>query len=229
MGQTMTAALEWDYSDLAAAYGKRPDYADAGIDRMLAGAGLEAGAAACDVGAEVGHLTVKLVDRGLTVAAVEPNQAMRERGRARTAGWPGVGWSEGAGEATGQPDRAFDLVTFGSSFNVTDRGRALSETARILKPGGWFACMWNHRDLDDATQAAIERTIREHLPDYDYGSRLAARGPDRGHRRERTVRGFRAHRGAGAPHPVDRRLRRGLAFARDVAAPSRRRVRHDRR
>lgn len=171
MGQTMTAALEWDYSDLAAAYGKRPGYADAAIDRMLAAAGLRAGASACDVGAGVGHLTVRLVDRGLRVAAVEPNEEMRERGRARTAGWPGVGWSAGTGEATGQPDRAFDLVTFGSSFNVTDRGRALAETARILKPGGWFACMWNHRDLDDPIQSSIEHTIRERLPEYDYGSR----------------------------------------------------------
>ena len=167
----MTAALEWDYSDLAAAYGKRPDYADAGIDRMLAGAGLEAGAVACDIGAGVGHLTVKLFDRGLSVAAVEPNEAMRERGRARTAGWPGVGWSAGTGEATGQGDRTFDIVTFGSSFNVTDRPRALVESARILRPGGWFACMWNHRDLDDSIQSAIEHTIRERLPEYDYGSR----------------------------------------------------------
>ena len=111
MGQTMTAALEWDYSDLAAAYGKRPDYAERAIDRMLEGAGLAAGASACDVGAGVGHLTVKLFDRGLSVAAVEPNREMRERGRARTEGWPGVGWSEGAGEDTGQPDGIYDLVT----------------------------------------------------------------------------------------------------------------------
>ena len=124
MGQTMTAALEWDYSDLAAAYGKRPDYAERAIDRMLATAGVGAGATACDVGAGVGHLTVKLVDRGLSVVAVEPNQAMRGRGRARTEGWPEVRWREGAGEDTGQPDRTYDLVTFGSSFNVTDYAAA---------------------------------------------------------------------------------------------------------
>ncbi len=79
----MTAALEWDYSDLAAAYAKRPDYADAAIDRVLAVAGLGAGATGLDVGAGVGHLTIKLVERGLDVAAVEPNQAMRERGPVR--------------------------------------------------------------------------------------------------------------------------------------------------
>jgi SAM-dependent methyltransferase len=96
---------------------------------------------------------------------------MRERGRARTAGQIGVRWSDGTGEDTGQPDGGFDLVTFGSSFNVTERGQALVETARILRPGGWFACMWNHRDLDEPTQSAIERTIRGHLPGYDYGTR----------------------------------------------------------
>ena len=167
----MTAALEWDYSDLAAAYAKRPDYADAAIECVLASAGLGAGAAALDVGAGVGHLTIKLLERGLDVATVEPNQAMRERGRARAARWPDVRWGEGTGEDTGERDDAFDLVTFGSSFNVTDRGRALAETARVLKVRGWFACMWNHRDLDDPIQSAIERTIRERLPGYDYGNR----------------------------------------------------------
>ena len=171
MGQTMTAALEWDYSDLAAAYAKRPDYADAAIDKVLEIAGLGAGAAALDVGAGVGHLTIMLAERGLNVTAVEPNLAMRERGRGRTAPWRDVRWGEGTGEDTGMDNDAFDLVTFGSSFNVTDRARALAETARVLKPRGWFACLWNHRDLDDPTQSEIERIIRARLPEYDYGTR----------------------------------------------------------
>ena len=44
-------------------------------------------------------------------------------------------------ENTGQSSGRFGLVTFGSSFNVCDREKALEETARILKPGGWFACV----------------------------------------------------------------------------------------
>jgi len=162
---------EWDYSDLADAYLKRPDYADTAIDAMLRLADVSAGARVCDVGAGVAHLTIKLAERGLKVDSVEPNDAMRANGIKRTAAMADVHWSEGTGEATGMADATYDLVTFGSSFNVCDRPKALAETKRILVPGGWFACMWNHRELDDTIQSRIEDIIREGVPGYGYGTR----------------------------------------------------------
>lgn len=162
---------EWDYSTLADAYLKRPDYADAAIDAMLSIAGAEQGDKFCDVGAGVAHLTLMLAARGLDVVAVEPNDAMRANGIKRTAELTNVRWHEGTGEDTGQASEAFDMVTFGSSFNVCDRQQALKETARILKPRGWFACMWNHRNLDDPIQARIEAIIKERVPGYGYGTR----------------------------------------------------------
>lgn len=161
----------WDYTDLAEAYLKRPQYSDEAIDAFVKLAGASAGDAVCDVGAGVAHLTLKMAERGFKVTAVEPNDAMRERGRTRTADLPDVAWFEGTGEETGQQTGAFDLVTFGSSFNVTDRQLALRETKRLLKPRGWFAAMWNHRDLDDPVQAAIEEIIKSAIPDYGYGTR----------------------------------------------------------
>lgn len=162
---------EWDYTTLADAYLKRPDYADAAIDAMLSIAGAEQGDKFCDVGAGVAHLTLMLAARGLDVTAVEPNDAMRGNGIKRTAELPNVKWHEGTGEATGQSTQAFDMVTFGSSFNVCDRQQALKETARILKPRGWFACMWNHRNLEDPIQARIEAIIKESVAGYGYGTR----------------------------------------------------------
>lgn len=162
---------EWDYTTLADAYLKRPDYADAAIDAMLSIAGAEQGDKFCDVGAGVAHLTLMLAARGLDVTAVEPNDAMRGNGIKRTAELPNVKWHEGTGEATGQSTQAFDMVTFGSSFNVCNRQQALKETARILKPRGWFACMWNHRNLEDPIQARIEAIIKERVAGYGYGTR----------------------------------------------------------
>lgn len=132
---------------------------------------MQTGDQVCDVGAGVAHLTLKLADRGLKVSAVEPNDAMRERGIQCTAHLPEVAWFEGTGEQTGQPSETYDLVTFGSSFNVTDRQLAMAETKRLLKNGGWFACMWNHRDLDDPIQKAIEDIIKSAIPEYGYGTR----------------------------------------------------------
>lgn len=162
---------EWDYTGLANAYLKRPDYADAAIDAMLKIAGVEKSDNFCDVGAGVAHLTLMLAARGMSVVAVEPNDAMRANGVKRTEALTHVHWHEGTGEATGQKDAAFDMVTFGSSFNVCDRRLALKETARILKPQGWFACMWNHRQLDDPIQAKIESIIKERVSGYGYGTR----------------------------------------------------------
>ena len=162
---------EWDYTTLADAYLKRPDYADAAIDAMLSIAGAEKGDTFCDVGAGVAHLTLMLAARGLDVVAVEPNDAMRGNGIKRTVDLANVSWHEGTGEVTGQLSGAFDMVTFGSSFNVCDRQQALKETARILKPRGWFACMWNHRNLDDPIQSRIEAIIKERVQGYGYGTR----------------------------------------------------------
>lgn len=162
---------EWDYTDLAEAYLKRPDYAQTAIDKMLATAGVKKGDAACDVGAGAAHLTLKLAEYGLDICAVEPNDAMRANGIKRTAQFKNVRWFEGIGERTGMKDHQFDLVTFGSSFSVCDRQKALIETKRILKDGGWFACMWNHRDLNDPLQKEIEDLLKLQIPGYSYGTR----------------------------------------------------------
>lgn len=162
---------EWDYTNLADAYLKRPDYAKEAIDKMLSIAGVKEGDAVCDVGAGVAHLTLMLASRGLQVTAVEPNDAMRANGIKRTENLKNVVWCEGVGEHTGQPDNSFQLVTFGSSFNVCNRQQALEETQRILNVGGWFACMWNHRDLEDPIQKNIETIIKKYIEDYAYGTR----------------------------------------------------------
>ncbi len=162
---------EWDYTELAAAYLKRPDYAQSAIDKMLKTAGVKKGAWACDIGAGAAHLTLKLAEYGLNICAVEPNDAMRANGIKRTSEYKNVQWAEGVGEHTGMDADKFDLVTFGSSFNVCNRQEALKETKRILKDGGWFACMWNHRDLEDPLQQKIEDILKAQIEDYSYGTR----------------------------------------------------------
>lgn len=162
---------EWNYTSLADAYLKRPDYSSDAIDQMLKLHSSSGSFRICDIGAGVAHLTIPLASRGHQVVAVEPNDAMRANGAQRTTSLTNVKWIEGTGEDTKQDPSSFDWTTFGSSFNVTDRTRALEECFRILKPNGWFACMWNHRDLNDPVQKNIENIIKKHIPSYDYGSR----------------------------------------------------------
>lgn len=168
--------VEWDYTELADAYLRRPDYAEAAIDEMLSCSGVGAGQPVCDIGAGTGTLTIALARRGLNVTAVEPNAAMAAHGRRRTAEL-GVPWMDAVAEATSLPNGMFALVTFGSSFNVTQRDQALREVARILQPGGWLACLFNHRVLDDPLQHAVQDVIAKNVPGFSHGSRREDQSP----------------------------------------------------
>ena len=138
---------EWDYTELAEAYLKRPDYAQTAIDKMLEISDVKRGDRVCDVGAGAAHLTLKLAEYGLDVCAVEPNDAMRANGIKRTNQYGNVSWFEGVGEHTGMESNKFDLVTFGSSFNVCNRQEALEEVKEI------------------------EDILKKEIVDYSYGSR----------------------------------------------------------
>lgn len=81
-----------------------------------------------------------LLELGLQVNAVEPNDAMREIGIQRTQGM-NVKWHRALGTETGLESNKYDWVAFGSSFNVMDRSLALQEAYRILKQdGGSLVC-----------------------------------------------------------------------------------------
>lgn len=162
---------EWDYTSLADAYLARPEYSEEALEKLFSIAGLKSGDYVCDVGAGVAHLTLPLAAKGYKVDAVEPNDAMRANGIKRTSHLSQVSWFEGVGENTGRPATTYDFVCFGSSFNVCDRAKALQETARILKPNKYFACLWNHRNLDDPIQSKIESIIKKYIPEYGYGVR----------------------------------------------------------
>lgn len=168
--------VDWDYTELADAYLRRPGYADAAIDEILMRSHVHAGDPVCDIGAGTGTLTVALAQRGLNVTAVEPNQAMAVHGQRRTAEWS-VPWIEAVAESTTLPDSKFQLVTFGSSFNVIRHEPALREVARILQPKGWIACLFNHRVLDDSLQHAVQQVIAREVPDFSHGSRREDQSP----------------------------------------------------
>ncbi|GIF69393.1 methyltransferase [Asanoa ishikariensis] len=164
-------AVEQYYTALAATYWRRPPYAPRAVDRIVQASGRRPPVLVADVGAGTGHLTFDLLTRGCLVHAVEPNDAMRAVGMARIGPSDSVTWSAGTGERTGLTSGHYDLVTYGSSLDDTDRPRAIREAARILKPDGWLACAWNRRVLNDPLQAEVEALIRSRAPEYGHRRR----------------------------------------------------------
>jgi ubiquinone/menaquinone biosynthesis C-methylase UbiE len=86
-----------------------------------------------DIGAGTGNLTKMLLERGLDVTPVEPNEAMRKIGMEETKNYS-VNWVAGTGDKTGLESGKYNWITFGSSFNVIDRELGLKESYRLSPP-----------------------------------------------------------------------------------------------
>lgn len=100
---------------------------------------------------------------------------MRVIGQEITKATP-IKWIRATATETTLTD-AYDWVTFGSSFNVIDRTDALKETHRLLKNGGFFTCLWNHRSLLCPIQKQAEDIIESFVPAYSRGVRREDQRP----------------------------------------------------
>jgi SAM-dependent methyltransferase len=144
------------FSDRAEDYVRyRPTYPAAAIDAIVDGLGPPSTLVAADIGAGTGISARLLADRGVSVIAVEPGDAMR-RAAARH---PGVSWVGGRAEATGLQSDSIDLVVCAQSFHWFRAPEALIEFARILEPGGRLAIMWNRRSKTDPFTAGYRQVI----------------------------------------------------------------------
>src|SRR6185437_2992388 len=73
----------------------------------------------------------------------------------------------GTAEDTGLPDRSVDLITVAQALHWFDLERARAEFARVLRPGGWCAVIYNNRhESGDAFHDAYERFLLEFGIDY---------------------------------------------------------------
>lgn len=159
--------LHGDFTKLAANYSRyRPGYSGTVVTMLLDLTGKLAGEVDfADVGAGTGIFTRQVAGHGIrTAVAVEPNDRMREAGLRDSADHV-VEWRAGTAERTGLPDSAFDLVTMASSFHWANFDQATCEFARILRPGGRFAALWNPRRVDaNPFTQAIEAFLHELVP-----------------------------------------------------------------
>jgi SAM-dependent methyltransferase len=96
-----------------------------------------------DLGAGTGKLSRALVALGHRVTAIEPLPQMLELIPENA---PGAFAILGTAEVIPLPDSFADVVTCAQSFHWFDHAVALPEIARVLRPAGRLALVWNTRD-----------------------------------------------------------------------------------
>jgi SAM-dependent methyltransferase len=141
------------FAEVAGAYERgRPGYPEDAV-RWLAG---DEPRDVVDLGAGTGKLTRALVALGHRVTAVEPLAEMRaELERAV----PEASALAGNAETIPLPDSSVDVVTCAQSFHWFDHAVALPEIARVLRPGGRLALVWNTRDARESFVARLSAII----------------------------------------------------------------------
>lgn len=131
-GSDLRSALTYDCG--------RPGYASAAADALAAEFGLGADSRVLDLAAGTGQLARLFVPLVGSVVAVEPSASMRE---VLTRRLPSVEMLAGRAERIPLPDRSVDAAVIGNAFHWFDGDAAVRELARVLRPGGGLAVLWN--------------------------------------------------------------------------------------
>jgi SAM-dependent methyltransferase len=159
------------FAEVAGAYERgRPEYPEEAV-RWLAG---DEPRDVVDLGAGTGKLTRALVALGHRVTAIEPLPEMLEL---LPAAAPGAFAILGNAEIIPLPDAHADIVTCAQSFHWFDHPVALPEIARVLRPGGRLALVWNTRDEREPWVARMSELIgRESIGVRDVYDPIEASG-----------------------------------------------------
>lgn len=156
-GATQTR-LKGGFDQAAEVYAaSRPGYPDPAVEWLLGDGADEV----LDLGAGSGSLTVLLRRRAGLVVAAEPSPNLLTGLHAADPGIPAV---RAGAEVLPFADGVFDVVTVATAFHWFQPDRALPEIARVLRPGGHLALVWNTRHLTSPWTHRLEDLLRAAQP-----------------------------------------------------------------
>ncbi len=156
------------FSDRVEHYIKyRPGYPQAIVDLLVTDCQLSHDSIVVDIGSGTGILAELFLKHGNRVFGVEPNTEMRGAAERLLQHYPQFISVSGTAEATTIADQSADFVTAGQAFHWFDRHVFHAECARILKPHGWVALIWNDRRTDSTPfLQAYEQCLLTYGVDY---------------------------------------------------------------
>src|SRR6185436_3876550 len=145
----------------------RPGYPAGVIELLKSECGLTETSVIADVGSGTGILAELFLKNGNSVFAIEPNADMRQAAERLLKEYKHLMSIAATAEATTLETKSVHFITAAQAFHWFDRNCAKKEFARILKPGGWVALIWNERRLDStAFLKAYEDLLLRYGTDY---------------------------------------------------------------
>jgi SAM-dependent methyltransferase len=149
-------------ADPAGYHRSRPEYPEWVYTTLAAECGLCRNAQVFEIGAGTGKATRRLLELGADpLIAIEPDQRLAEFLRATIAGealkvvvapFDDVSLDKGV----------FDLGVSATAFHWLDENSALEKIAGLLRPGGWWAAVWNEF-RDDSQRDTFHEATKELL------------------------------------------------------------------
>ena len=156
------------FSDRVANYIKyRPSYPQAVVDTLISECKLADQATVADIGSGTGIFSQLLLDKGLHVFGVEPNEDMRKAAEHQLSGYEYFSSVEGQSECTTLADSSVDLITAAQAFHWFKGAESRQEFSRILRPAGYLALIWNQRKIDQPFQKEYDGMLRNYATDYN--------------------------------------------------------------
>jgi len=147
------------FGGLAEVYERtRPGYPDEAV-RWMAGS---APGKVLELGAGTGKLTASLLAHGHTVVATDPEPRMLRTLRKRLKGTP---VAQAKAERIPLRSSSVDVVVAAQCFHWFTPEYALPEIARVLRPGGTLAMVWNLRDETVPWVRRLGRLIGSEQPE----------------------------------------------------------------
>lgn len=145
----------------------RPGYPTEAIDDLVKLAHITSQAVIADIGSGTGIFTQLLLDKGYTVYAVEPNDAMRASAVKQLSGYSNFHSVNGTAETSTLSNSSVDLIVCAQAFHWFDQHKTKAQFKRILKPKGLVVLIWNNRQIDvDEFAIAYELLLQQHGSDY---------------------------------------------------------------
>lgn len=129
------------------------------VEHALRGVGAGPDAVVVDLAAGTGKLTRELVSRVGRVVAVEPSDDMRAVLAERV---PEAEVLAGTAESLPLGDASADALVVGEAFHWFCTPESVAEIARVVRPGGGLALLWNVHDFgSDPWVAAMGALLSE--------------------------------------------------------------------